>query len=1062
MAAMRVGPQWPVPDEGLHQAFARTARDRPGATALTGTRGPVSYGALDRAADAWAARLAAAGVGAGHTVPVLLPRGTRLVTALLAVLKTGAAYALLDPSWPEQRLREVIGQLHAPLLVTADGHPGPGGSAPLPLPLWSPPAEHADAPADFRPTRVSGDDPCCVFFTSGTTGRPKGVLSPHRATARLFPPAERDAFVGIGPATVIPVAAPAPWDAFSLELWGALLNGATALLVDEPYLSPQALRRAVGTDRADTAWLTAGLFNLVVDEDPDAFTGLRQLMIGGERLSTTHVRRFLDRHPEITLLNGYGPVESTVFATTHRITGSDCEDPDGIPLGLPVPGTRIHVLDGARPCGVGETGEICVAGEGLALRYLGDEAPGDAAPVDTAFTEVRLGDRTERVYRTGDLGSWGADGLLRYGGRADRQIKLRGHRVEPAEVERQIEELVPAVRACRVLARRDPHGAVRDLVAFCVPRSPGDPLSRTRDVLADTLVAYHRPARVVSLPAFPLTPAGKLDERALLALSSDQPTDRDTTATNRAAPPADRTELLVTEIFAEVLRQPSAPGAVSFFELGGGSLDAGRVCARLSARLDRPVPVSLLYEEPTAAGLAPLLRAAPRGEAGADSAADTDTDAGEVPLTPLQLVYLTQHLTDPADRTGECLMSWVIEGEPDLAALDAAVSRTHRQHEALRAAYVPDPSPAAVVLPDLPAPELERLPAQSTLDAAFKALDGQFADGLEITGGEVWRTVLVPVDDGDRPRAVLGCSVHHIAFDGWSESVLARALSEGYRAALGLPPGVPSGPPVPVPTLAESHTARSRRLAYTDQEAGLDRIRRELAGAPALRWPSGPRSEGPVRHRELRLDSHSAAALDAEATASGVSRFTVLLCHFGRALAGATGQRDFTVGVPVAQRDDPLLEHAVGCHLTTVPMRLRGPVLDPGPAAVRAAGTLVTSALAAQDVPFGALLEAVAQRPEDGRPPLYQVLFALQDNEPARLELPGLRTRFVRRPYAALPLELHAEAWPEPDGGLRLVVSYRPEALPETVVDDLLQRFPTDPGHRDPGTDRDGRTGESS
>ncbi|MEU9581610.1 amino acid adenylation domain-containing protein [Streptomyces chilikensis] len=1041
---MRAGAQWPVPDEGLHQTFARTARAHPDATALTGAGGPVTYRALDRAADAWAARLSAAGAGPGRVVPVLLPRGTALVTALLAVLKTGAAYALLDPAWPERRLRDVLDLLDAPVLA---GPHGDGGRAPGGPPVCPPPADGSTAPEDFRPASVRSGDPCCVFFTSGTTGRPKGVLSPHRATARLFPPPGAGGFADIRPGAVVPVAAPMPWDAFSLELWGALLNGGTALLVDEPYLSPQALRRAVAEHGADTVWLTAGLFNMVVDEDPDAFAGLRRLITGGERLSPGHVARFLRRHPGTVLLNGYGPVESTVFATTHRVTEDDCDAADGIPLGVPVPGTQVYVLDGTRPCGPGETGEICLAGQGLALRYLGDPALTDAA-----FTTLVLDGRPTRVYRTGDLGSFGADGLLRYGGRADRQIKIRGHRVEPAEVERQIEELLPGVRGCRVLPRRDAHGAVRDLIAFCVPRTAGDPLTGARRVLDGALVAYQRPSTVVGVPAFPLTAAGKLDERALLALLDDAPpaTGADTAAPAPAAP--DATEQAVAETFAAVLRRPAVPSDASFFELGGTSLDAGRVCARLSARLDRPVPVSALYRDPTPAGLAALLRARSPRDPGPAAGPDG------VPLTPLQLVYLTRHLTDPGDRTGECRLSWVIEGEPDRTALAAAIARTHERHEPLRARYVADPAPAAV-LPGLPAPELEEVPPQPTLDAAFKALDDRFADGLEPTEGEVWRTALVPVDDGGAPRAVLGCVVHHLAFDGWSESVLARELAAGYRRALGLPAAADPA----VPTLAQAHAERVRRAAHTDLEAQRARLLRELSGAPDLVWPAGPRTPLPVRHRALRLPPASVAALDAEAAAAGATRFTALLRRFARALAGATGQHDLTVGVPVAQRDTPLTQHAVGCHLTMVPLRLRGPVLADGPAAVRATARLVADALAAQDVPFHDLLQAAGRRPDGGRPPLYQVLFALQDNAPAALDLPGATTRFVRLPYADLPLEFHAELWPEPDGGLRLAVSYRPAAVPETAVDTFLDHFRTDAAGRPaPAAPPAGRTGGPS
>ncbi|MFI9393193.1 amino acid adenylation domain-containing protein [Streptomyces bauhiniae] len=1032
---MRAGAEWPVPDEGLHETFARVARRHPEARALTAADGSMTYAALDEAADAWAARLAAAGAGPGRVVPVLLPRGTDLVTALLAVLKTGAAYALLDPEWPERRLRDILGQLDAPVLV-GTGPEGRGGPA-----LCPPPDGRSSAPGGFRPVTARSTDPACVFFTSGTTGRPKGVLSPHRATARLFPPPGAGGFADIRPGTVIPVAAPMPWDAFSLELWGALLTGATALLVAEPYLSPQALRQAIAVHGADTVWLTAGLFNMVVDENPDAFTGLRTLMTGGERLSPGHVARFLRRHPSITLLNGYGPVESTVFATTHRITEADCASADGIPLGTPVPGTQVYVLDGERLCGPGETGEICLAGQGLALRYLGDPALTEAA-----FTTVAPDGVPTRIYRTGDLGSWGEDGLLRYGGRADRQVKIRGHRVEPAEVERQIEELLPAVRGCRVLARRDPHGAVRDLIAFLVPRTPGDPLTGALETLADTLVPYQRPSTVVGVPAFPLTAVGKLDERALLALlDAPEPGAGPALDPDSGGTPADPVERLVAETFAAVLDRGTVPADASFFELGGTSLDAGRVCARLSARLDRPVPVSRMFREPTVTGLAAFLRAAPPEESG------PATDPERVPLTPLQLVYLTRHLTDPGDRTGECRLSWVIEGELDTAALASAVSWTHGRHEALRARYVVDPAPAAV-LPGLPPPELEEVAPQPTLEAAFKALDAQLADGLEPTEGEVWRTALVPVDDGGTPRTILGCLVHHIAFDGWSESVLARDLSAGYRRALGRP----IDPSPAVPTLAEAHTERLRRLSLTDRDGSQDRLRRQLADAPDLVWPDGPRVPGPVRHRELRLPPEAVAELDAEAAAAGTTRFTALLRRCALALAAATGQRDLTLGVPVAQRDTPLVQHAVGCHLTMAPVRLRAAALGEGPDALRAAARSVTDALSALDVPFQDLLRAAGRRPQGDRPPLYQALFALQDNAPAPLDLPGATTRFVRLPYADLPLEFHAELWPEDDGALLLTVSYRPGAVPESAVGTFLDHF------RTPDAPHTGRTGDAS
>ncbi|MEU7885538.1 amino acid adenylation domain-containing protein [Microbispora bryophytorum] len=1037
---MRPDPQWTAgrphtaPDEGLHQTVARLASSRPEAVALVAGPCRVTYGELDRTADAWAALLAHAGVAPGDLVPILLPRSAELVTALLAVLKTGAAYALLDPRWPERRLREVVALLKAPLLVAADE----AGSR-LGMPVWRPPAGPVAPAPDFRPVPVRGEHPCCVFFTSGTTGEPKGVLTPHRATARLFRPG---GFARFTAGTVVPLAAPTPWDAFSLELWSVLLNGGVSVVVSEPYLSAQALRDAVRSHGADTVWLTAGLFNTLVDEDPEAFTGLSQVMTGGERLSVPHVRAFLNRHPRVALLNGYGPVENTVFATTHVIGEADCDLPGGIPLGRPVPGTEVHVLDGDRPCAVGEVGEICVAGDGLALRYLGDPALTRAK-----FADVRVEDgRLLRVYRTGDLGEWGPDGLLHFRGRADRQVKIRGHRVEPSEVERQVERLLPSVRSCRVLPRRDASGAVRDLVAFCVPAELGDPLEDALPVLRSALVAYQCPAAVVGVESFPVTDRGKLDERALMALVPPATTSSPRSALTPAGEiPQDPILGAVAETFGTVLGRAGVPLDVPFTELGGDSLGAGRVCARLAARLSRPVPVSGLYEHPTATAFAQWLRATraaggiatatPPAASAASAGSVPHGPSGPVPLTPMQVVYLTRHLMDPADRTSHCLLTWVIEGPLDLAALEAAVAAAHRRHEPLRAAYLPDPRPSATPV-DIPPPPLQRLPSRPTVDQAVQALREELSLDLDPAEGEVWRVAVVPVGTGH--TAVFGCVVHHIAFDGWSEAVLARDLGAAYNAARGA--DAPAEPPPP--SLAEIHAGRAAYAEHAETGRHRDRLVAELAGVPDLRWPLDPGEArpGPPGHVEVTLDVAVVRRVDALAARLGVTRFAVLLSQWAATMAEVTGQRDFAVGVPVARRDGPELERAVGCHIAVLCLRMRGSALDGGTRAVRETARIAGRALAAQDVPFTDVLR-VLDPPRTGRPPLYQTLFALQDNTRPRLDLAGLTTTFVRQPYLDLPLELHAELWPDDGGGITLVVGFRPDAVGQPTARELAKRF---------------------
>ncbi|MFD8713918.1 AMP-binding protein, partial [Streptomyces anulatus] len=316
----------------IHAAVAEQARTRPAAPALIDGCEHLDYATLDAASDVYAQELSAAGVRPGSVVPVLLPRSSRLAVALLAVLKCGAAYAALDRRWPQERVAHVTAALRSPVLVTDESGPG----------LWSPPAASLARVAARRTAApapdIGPDAPAAVFFTSGTTGTPKGVLSPHRATTRLF--GGPGAFADFGPGRVVLQAAPPAWDAFSMELWGPLTSGGTCVIAPGDYLLPDTLADLVAGNGVDTVWLTSTVFNLFVDEDDPrrpCFAGVRQVLTGGERLSPEHVARFLTRYPETVLTNGYGPVESCVFATTHRVTAADCVRAGGVALGRPGP-----------------------------------------------------------------------------------------------------------------------------------------------------------------------------------------------------------------------------------------------------------------------------------------------------------------------------------------------------------------------------------------------------------------------------------------------------------------------------------------------------------------------------------------------------------------------------------------------------------------------------------------------------------------------------------------------------------------------------------------------------
>ncbi|HEX8246183.1 MAG TPA: amino acid adenylation domain-containing protein, partial [Longimicrobium sp.] len=573
--AQGVGERVEIPSSPIHRLFEEHAAASPDAPALVSDDGRLSYAEVNARANRLARRLRELGVGVESRVGVAMERSPELVVALLAVLKAGAAYVPLDPVYPPERLSLMRRDAGVSVVIVGDGDQGDWGDDVRVLSLASERARiDALVADDLDDVSVSPDNLAYVVYTSGSTGTPKGVGVPHRAVVRLV---RGQTYARFASDEVFLQLAPVAFDASTFEVWGALLSGA-ALAVHPPRLPEPAELGAFASRHGVTQmWLTAGLFHQVVDAGAPGLRGVRRLLAGGDVLSPAHVRRAVELLPETVIVDGYGPTEATTFAAAHEVTRDDA-DAGVIPIGRPLANTRAYVLDARmRPIPDGVPGELYLGGDALARGYLGAAALTAERFVPDPFATGG------RLYRTGDRARWRCEGAkvrtcegegdsrgsdatlalshartfaLEFLGRADRQLKVRGFRIEPGEVEAAL-AAHPSVRAAVADARGE--GAARRLVAWVVP-APGAVVDAAglRDHLSRSLPEHLVPSAFVAVDAMPLTPNGKVDRAALPS--------PDVVGTGPARP-LTPTEEVIAGIWAELLGARRVGPDDGFFEL---------------------------------------------------------------------------------------------------------------------------------------------------------------------------------------------------------------------------------------------------------------------------------------------------------------------------------------------------------------------------------------------------------------------------------------------------------------------------------------------------------------
>ncbi|MEU6126303.1 amino acid adenylation domain-containing protein [Streptomyces sp. NPDC047123] len=957
LLAAGTGPGLPTPHPAatLLDVVLAQVRRAPDDRAVVCGDATLTYRELDREADALAARLAAAApTGPGRVVAVLCDRSEWLPVALLAVLKTGSAFLPLDPQQSAARLAAVLGDSGAVAAVTSARFTGTAADAGLPTLFTGGTAAAEPAPAQQPGPRPAGpDDLAYVVYTSGSTGTPKGVMVEHAGIVNsvLF----RIGHYGLAADGAVLQVDPIHADAGIVDVFSALGSGAPMVIVTrDELLTPADVAAVVRRHPIRHVLLVPSLYQVLLDEVGPAFRAVREVVLGGERVTRALAARHAELLPGVKLFNEYGPAEDSVLSTVEQVVPAP---PPGTPgtvsgdasIGRPLPGKTVDLLD---PHGelvpLGAPGELCVGGAGLARGYLGDAGLTAARFVPS---RVRPG---ERVYRTGDLARRLPDGRLEYLGRTDDQLKIRGNRVEPNEVAAVLAE-APGLRTAAVLPVPGPDGEHR-LVAYVVG---GADRAALRGHLAGRLPAYMMPAAFVYLPALPVAAGGKLDRRAL-----PSPEEALAAAASPAAVrPLTADEEPVAEVWARVLERPVTDPDANLFELGGHSLAAARIAHALR------VKVATVFTYQTVATLTAALaeRAGPHtrqpvGGTTQGPAAGASSPGAFLPLSRAQRrVWLTSRRAGSDTFLISDLVRLGRRVDPDAlrTALEAVVAR----QDMLRAQVLPRgteaeltvldglPDGVPLVVVDLPGADPAGPEVATALhDARRVDLDLERAPLFELR-------LLTGPAGGD----LLTVTAHHLIYDGASVDVLLRDLFTAYDQ-------VTAGASAALPRLAYTYQEWVREeqewLAGPEAEGEVAFWRERLRGVTDGPDPVDPARRGSRRGRTGLVHRTVPAALlgDAPGTpfAQVVTAFSVTLHQHTRAT-------DLVIGFAAGLRHRPEADALIGYLVNAVPLRVTFDDTVTGKDLLPRVQSGIVEAYEHSRLPFDVLAERLGLRAAPGR-----------------------------------------------------------------------------------------------
>ncbi|QPF43658.1 non-ribosomal plipastatin synthetase PpsC [Bacillus subtilis] len=996
----------------LHGLFERQAAVTPERPAIRFSGGLLTYAELDMYASRLAAHLAARGVTNESIVGVLSERSPDMLIAVLAVLKAGGAYLPLDPAYPKERLSYMLKDSGASLLLTQPGCSAPNFSGEtLEVDMTSLASEKAE---NHLFTPADGGSLAYVIYTSGSTGQPKGVAVEHRQAVSFltgmqyqFPLSEDD---------IVMVKTSFSFDASVWQLFWWALSGASAYLLPPGWEKDSALIvQAIHQEKVTTAHFIPAMLNSFLDqaeiERLRDSTSLKRVFAGGEPLAPRTAARFASVLPQVSLIHGYGPTEATVDAAFYVLDPERDRDRLRIPIGKPVPGARLYVLDphlAVQPSGV--AGELYIAGAGVARGYLNRPA----------LTEERFPEDPfypgERMYKTGDVARWLPDGNIEFLGRLDDQVKIRGYRIEPGEIEAALRS-VEGVREAAVTVRTG--SGEPELCAYI----EGLERNEVRAQLERLLPGYMVPAYMIEMEQWPVTPSGKLDRNALPApgVAADAET---------YTAPRNVTEMKLSQLWEDVLKNGPVGIHDNFFDRGGHSLKATALVSRIAKEFDVQVPLKDVFAHPTVEGLAAVIRE------GTDSPYEAIKPAEKQETYPVssaqKRIYVLQQLEDGG--TGYNMPAVLeLEGKLNPERMGRAFKELIKRHESLRTAFEQDAGgdPVQRIHDEVPFTLQTTVLGARTEEEAAAA----FIKPFDLSQAPLFRAQIVKVSD---ERHLLLVDMHHIISDGVSVNILIREFGELYNNRK-LP-----ALRIQYKDYAVWQEGFKTGDAYKTQEVyWLKQLEGEL---PVLDLPAD-HARPPVRSFagdkvSFTLDQEVASGLHKLARENGSTLYMVLLAAYTAFLSRLSGQEDIIVGSPIAGRPHKDLEPILGMFVNTLALRTRPEGGKPFVQYLQEVRETALEAFEHQDYPFEELVDKLELTRDMSRNPLFDVMFVLQNMDQESLELNELCLKpAAHNGHQTSKFDLTLYTQEQPRGLLTFQMEFSTDLYKKKTIEKWLQYF---------------------